>query len=143
MNADQLSDHKYYPITWVSGTLNGESCWLGFCGKTRKLYHIAPDRGGMHALIPFLVHDLIIDREGNCEEAKGCMNQQCPLNRTTPASYWARHGLSGPPPSKSCTFSGLELPDDIEASSGVVTSTKGSPVLKLSTRKATKVGAAQ
>ena len=128
---------EHYPVTWVYGTLNDQKCWLGFCGKTRMLYHISPEgRGGINGLVPLIVNYLIIDRNGECEMATGCMNQQCPLNRTTPASWWKFHALPGPPPpTKTLTFSGLALPDDIRAESKIVTSKDGGPILALNTRK--------
>src|SRR6516225_6296281 len=73
-----------YPIIWLTASIRdgnhkkGSRCYAGFCGKTNMLYHVS---SGL--LEPLTVHDFIVSKDGRCEEEKGCLNQSCPLNRTT------------------------------------------------------------
>lgn len=117
-----------FPITWAHMKLNGRECWGGFCGKTNMLFAFT-----LGILEPLMVHDLIIE-DGCCEEAEGCLYQDCPLNRTTPASYWKRHGLEGPPPHKmkGAFAHGVELPVEFRhKEGGVVMGVDNGPVLEL------------
>jgi hypothetical protein len=107
-----------YPIIWVHTRIKGRNqkrgrrCFAGFCGKTNMLYHIS-DR----LMVPLIVRDFGVSDDGRCEEEEGCLNQSCPLNRTTMASYWKYHGFTKRPP-KTGALKTLELPEDLRGSTG-------------------------
>jgi hypothetical protein len=123
-----------YPIIWLTASIRdgnhkkGSRCYAGFCGKTNMLYHVS---SGL--LEPLTVHDFIVSKDGRCEEEKGCLNQSCPLNRTTAASYGQRHGIRGRPPKKWFPVS-VELPEELRGrKGGTIVAGKGDcgPVLEL------------
>lgn len=75
-----------FPMRWIradslsAAGLNRRSAkkvWFGVCGFTHHV--IRPDENG--ALDLMMVTDLFVAK-GQCEMAKHCMAQTCPLNRT-------------------------------------------------------------
>lgn len=121
-----------FPVTWVLMRLNGRKVYGGFCGKTNMLYTL--DTG---TLAPMIIHDLIVEND-RCEEAAGCLYQSCPLNRTSPVSYWKRHGIKGRPPKKpiGAFAEGVELPSELRGGERgkICMSKKHGPLLELENR---------
>jgi hypothetical protein len=125
-------DHTYHPIAWVKSRLkepNGFDFWIGFCGKTRHAAFLA-----MEAIEVLIVRDLIISKDGSCEEAERCLYFNCPLNKTNRYTFRSvkEHGEDEPINSDygEQTFDQFFPGRDI--TSGVISGKDDRPIIELS-----------
>ena len=81
--------YRHFPITWVLTRLNRKKlAMVAFCGKTGHAIKITSDE----SLLPLTVLDLIVSKDRGCEEGKRCFYFACPLNRTSPETYYKDQG---------------------------------------------------
>ena len=77
----------YYPIYWFSipgKKIRDPEIHLGICGYTRRFFKITTSDVKM-----IVMKNLIVRPDkAYCEEARRCMNLDCPFNRTTFELYY-------------------------------------------------------
>ena len=82
-----------YPVHWVQIPRKGRAAFLGICGYRRRAFTAAVD-----TLSVLVIRSLILtgppDAPTQCEEGQGCLDRDCPLNRTTATSFMAHKGMT-------------------------------------------------
>jgi hypothetical protein len=95
---DRKRQYSTYPILWAkvkdvlalpSNRKRDADFWLGICGFSKRVCKIKAPSDLMSIMV---IHNLYIEK-GRCEEREGCLDYNCPLNRTTWESFKAREGL--------------------------------------------------
>ena len=58
--------------------------WWGICKKTRKVAFMKFVTNTLYELTPFIMNDILFsDKWGGCDDAKYCLNLDCPYNVNT------------------------------------------------------------
>lgn len=82
-----------YPVLWVEATLlfkqiSGKGVVAGICSYSNRIWRVTKLRDMLTLLI---IRDIIVSER--CEEAEGCLDFDCSLNKTTIESLRRRWGI--------------------------------------------------